>query len=213
MAQDGVPPQAGRIAGEAGLPTRDVLINVSIPVFRNNGYDLTTVDDVARSAGLTTGAIYASFASKDELFFAAVSFVEDMFEGRIRAAVDDLSQPSSTRDRLLTYLHTIPAILEAEPDLMAFRSTSWIDLARHPQIGQVHGSLPDRRQAFLLGLLKGAVASARSSLKREDLAQVILMAAEGIASVKVDTLIPQATSMPAVTAIIEHLLLAEPVES
>jgi AcrR family transcriptional regulator len=198
MAQDGVPPQAGRIAGEAGLPTRDVLINVSIPVFRNNGYDLTTVEDVARSAGLTTGAIYASFASKDELFFAAVSFVEDMFEGRIRAAVDDLPQPSSTRERLLTYLRTIPVILEAEPELMAFRSTSWIDLAR---------------LAFLLGLLKGAVASTRSSLKREDLAEVILMAAEGIASVKVDTLIPQTTSMPAVSAIIEHLLLAEPAES
>ena len=61
--------------------------------------------------------------------------------------------------------------------------------------------------------LSAAFRGARVFLKREDLAQVILMAAEGIASVKVDTLIPQATSMPAVTAIIEHLLLAEPVES
>jgi AcrR family transcriptional regulator len=213
MRREVVYSQADRsAASEVTLPTRDVLINTSIPVFRARGYELTTVEDIARSAGLTTGAIYASFSSKDELFYAAVSFVEDQFEGWMQAAVNSLPQPSSVKDRLAAYLRTIPVILKAEPEMMAFRSTAWVDLARQPQIGQTYGPLPDRRRAFLVGLLRGAVTSARSSLSRADLVDVVLMAAEGIASVKIDTLIPQNTSMQAVTALIGHLLLGESAE-
>src|ERR1700747_249600 len=121
------------------LPTRDMLINAAMPVFRSNGYELTTVEDIARSAGLTTGAIYASFASKDELFYAAVSLVEDRFESWVGEAVRDLPRASSLKDRLAAYLHATAAFLQAEPDLMAFRSTSWVDLARQPEIGRARG--------------------------------------------------------------------------
>ena len=191
------------------LPTRDVLINAAMRVFRSNGYELTTVDDIARSAGLTTGAIYASFASKDELFYAAVSLVEDRFESWVEEGVRDLSGASSVRDRLAAYLHATAAFLQAEPDLMAFRSSSWVDLARQPEIGRAYGSLQTRRREFLLGLLAGAGVAARSSVSREDLVDVILMAAEGIASAQIDTLIPKATSMAALTSVIEHLLLGD----
>jgi AcrR family transcriptional regulator len=191
------------------LATRDVLINAAMRVFRSNGYELTTVDDIARSAGLTTGAIYASFASKDELFYAAVSLVEDRFESWVEEGVRDLSGASSVRDRLAAYLHATAAFLQAEPDLMAFRSSSWVDLARQPEIGRAYGSLQTRRREFLLGLLAGAGVAARSSVSREDLVDVILMAAEGIASAQIDTLIPKATSMAALTSVIEHLLLGD----
>jgi AcrR family transcriptional regulator len=191
------------------LPTRDLLISAAMPVFRSNGYELTTVEDIARSAGLTTGAIYASFASKDELFYAAVSLVEDRFESWVKAGVRDLPRASSVRDRLATYLHATAAFLQAEPDLMAFRSSSWVDLARQPEIGRAYGSVQARRRDFLLGLLKGAGGAARSSLSQEDLVDVILMAAEGIASAQIDSLIPKTTSMATLTSVIEHLLLGD----
>ena len=194
-------------------PTRDVLINAAMPVFRSNGYELTTVDDIARSAGLTTGAIYASFASKDELFYAAVSLVEDRFESWAQTGVRDLPGSSSVRDRLAAYLHATVAILGAEPDLMAFRSSSWVDLARQPEIGRAYGSVQARRREFLLGLLKGARVARRPSVSREDLVDVILMAAEGIASAQIDTLVPKTTSMAALTSVIEHLLLGDPIDA
>jgi AcrR family transcriptional regulator len=212
MSRDVVvsPPSTG---DGSSLPTRDALINAAMPVFRSNGYELTTVDDIARFAGLTTGAIYASFASKDELFYAAVSLVEGRFESWVGEVVRDLSPSSSVRDRLAAYLHATAAFLRAEPDLMAFRSSSWVDLARQPEFGRAHGSLPARRREFLLGLLTGARVARRPSVSREDLVDVILMAAEGIASAQIDTLVPKTTSMAALTSVIEHLLLGDPIDA
>jgi hypothetical protein len=46
-------------------------------------------------------------------------------------------------------------------------------------------------------------------LSKEDLADVILMAAEGIASAQIDSLVPKTTSMATVTSVIEHLLLGD----
>jgi len=120
MSRDVVDPSTS-IGDRPALPTRDLLISAAMPVFRSHGYELTTVEDIARSAGLTTGAIYASFASKDELFYAAVSLVEDRFESWVEAGVRDLPRASSARDRLAAYLHSTAAFLQAEPDLMAFR--------------------------------------------------------------------------------------------
>jgi AcrR family transcriptional regulator len=39
-------------------------------VFAARGYDRASLDEVAAAAGLTKGAVYSSFAGKDELFYA-----------------------------------------------------------------------------------------------------------------------------------------------
>ena len=47
--------------------TRGRLIAAAIEVFRDNGYEGAKVGDIARRSGLTTGAIYSTFGSKDAL--------------------------------------------------------------------------------------------------------------------------------------------------
>lgn len=44
------------------------ILNAAADLFVHFGYDKTTVDDIARSAGVSKGAIYLHFNSKDELF-------------------------------------------------------------------------------------------------------------------------------------------------
>jgi AcrR family transcriptional regulator len=53
--------------------TRDRLVDAAISVFREQGYERARVQDIARAAGLTTGAIYANFRDKRELLLAAIS--------------------------------------------------------------------------------------------------------------------------------------------
>src|ERR1039458_9361995 len=50
--------------------TRARLLQAASEVFAKHGYDRASLDDVAAAAGLTKGAVYSSFASKDELFYA-----------------------------------------------------------------------------------------------------------------------------------------------
>ena len=52
--------------------TRDRLLDAAIAVFREKGYDGTGVQEIARRAGLTTGAIYANFRGKADLLFSAI---------------------------------------------------------------------------------------------------------------------------------------------
>ena len=50
--------------------TRATLIEAARAVIRKKGYMRTTLEEVARRAGMTTGAIYGNFKNRDELFIA-----------------------------------------------------------------------------------------------------------------------------------------------
>src|SRR5271167_332163 len=50
--------------------TRARLLQAAGEVFAKHGYDRASLEDVVAAAGLTKGAVYSSFASKDELFYA-----------------------------------------------------------------------------------------------------------------------------------------------
>jgi len=50
--------------------TRATLLEAARAVVREKGYARTTLEAVARRAGMTTGAIYGNFKNRDELFVA-----------------------------------------------------------------------------------------------------------------------------------------------
>lgn len=52
------------------------ILDAAANLFVHYGYDKTTVDDIAREAGVSKGAIYLHFKSKDELFEAL--FIQEM---------------------------------------------------------------------------------------------------------------------------------------
>jgi AcrR family transcriptional regulator len=53
-------------------PIRDQLLEAAGRVFATQGYDGTKIMDIVRASGLSSGAVYARFASKNELLLAAV---------------------------------------------------------------------------------------------------------------------------------------------
>lgn len=61
-----------RAKGDKRARTRAKLIEAAADVIREKGYLGTTLEDVARRAGMTRGAIYGNFESRDELFLAVV---------------------------------------------------------------------------------------------------------------------------------------------
>ena len=50
--------------------TRDRVIEAADRLFVEHGFHDTSVDQVARAAGYTKGAVYSNFSSKEDLFFA-----------------------------------------------------------------------------------------------------------------------------------------------
>ena len=65
------------------LATRDRLLDAAVAVFSEKGYEGARVGDIARRAGLTTGAIYAQFTNKADLLREAIERSSDQGLGRL----------------------------------------------------------------------------------------------------------------------------------
>lgn len=59
-----------RPKGDKRDRTRTALLEAARALIREKGYERTTLEEVARRAGMTTGAIYGNFKNRDELFIA-----------------------------------------------------------------------------------------------------------------------------------------------
>ena len=56
--------------------TRELLLEAAARVIARDGFQGARLADVAREAGLTTGAVYSNFRDKEELFLAAVEDIQ-----------------------------------------------------------------------------------------------------------------------------------------
>jgi len=64
--------RAGQPKGDKRERTRARLVEAAAHVLAEKGWDRTSLEDVARRAGMTRGAIYGNFTDRDELFLAVV---------------------------------------------------------------------------------------------------------------------------------------------
>ena len=88
-------PPAGRIRRPGRAAVRRRLLNAALEVFAEQGFASASLDQVAEAAGLTKGAIYSNFASKDDLFFA---MMKDQVMKRIEAVRTALAASSPGTD-------------------------------------------------------------------------------------------------------------------
>jgi AcrR family transcriptional regulator len=83
--------------------TRARVLDAALELFRTGGFDATTMRDVARAAGLSLGAAYYYFRSKEDLVLAYYLRLNAEHEARARAA---FTRAADLRERLRAVLHT-----------------------------------------------------------------------------------------------------------
>lgn len=97
--------KSGLTRGEA----RTRLLDAAMMVIREQGYAASTVDDICRAAGVTKGAFFHHFASKEELAVAATDHFAAMADGFF-AAAPYRSLPRA-KDRVIGYVRFRQEIL------------------------------------------------------------------------------------------------------
>jgi TetR/AcrR family transcriptional regulator, transcriptional repressor for nem operon len=103
--------------------TKTKLLDAALTAIRAKGYTATTVDDICEAAGVTKGAFFHHFKSKEELAIAAAkrwgAGTSDLFASApYRALPDPL-------DRVLAYVDFRKAILQGElPEYTCFAGTT-----------------------------------------------------------------------------------------
>jgi AcrR family transcriptional regulator len=71
--------------------TRAKLVKAARPLFARRGYTAVGTGEIARRAGVTRGALYHQFASKQDLFLAVYETVERELTERVAAQVLELA--------------------------------------------------------------------------------------------------------------------------
>jgi AcrR family transcriptional regulator len=77
---------------------RPEVLNAALDLFLERGYEGTSMEAIARAAGVTKPVVYACFSGKDELFRALLRREEERILAEIRGAFEgaDLSEPEAT---------------------------------------------------------------------------------------------------------------------
>jgi len=75
-----------RISKEKAAENRAALIRAASKLFRERGIDGVGVAEISKEAGLTHGALYAHFKSKEELALAALAFGFEQSHARVAAS-------------------------------------------------------------------------------------------------------------------------------
>jgi len=95
--------------------TRRHILDTALTLFRERGFEDTTIRDIARRADLSLGAAYYYFNSKEALVGAYYEYVQQEHLARAREA---FARGGALRDRLRAALHTKIDIMQDDRRLV-----------------------------------------------------------------------------------------------
>lgn len=81
--------------------TRQAIIRAAVQLFGDQGYERTSIEQLARAAGIGKGTIYSYFKTKSEIFLA---YGEDELEFLYKRLAEESDPDTPLSDQLLTLL-------------------------------------------------------------------------------------------------------------
>ena len=134
---------------ERGESTRESLVSAARVLFGRDGFNSTSLDDIASSAGVTKGALYHHFDSKEDLFRA----VAESVKRDINTRLSDLFLGSDAFSALEVGCFTI---LEAYLD-PSVRQIVWLDAPAVLSLSAYRDIQGRYEQVFLRASLRRAM--------------------------------------------------------
>jgi len=109
---------------EEAEQTRQDLLDAALTVFSQKGYTATRLEDVARTAGVTRGAIYYHFGSKAELYSALIEDANKVGNSAIDRAVSEGGSFIEIVTRILVYTFALLEEDQRFSEVMALQLTT-----------------------------------------------------------------------------------------
>lgn len=96
-------------ARKRGTVNRDLIMNVASVMFRERGYDRTSLDDIAKALNITKPSLYYHFSSKEEILLAGIDAGYELFQQWL----EERDQPkASGRQQLIVFISLYVALLK-----------------------------------------------------------------------------------------------------
>ena len=179
----------GRQADLRGT-ARQRLLDAAAEEFPDRGYDGTSLEAIARRAGLTRGAVYWNFASKHELF---VAVLEQRIDRPARELMRVTETASADEPTAAAVSEGLASLVREQAPLIMLLFEYWAEAARDPKLREAF----IRREHGLRDALAKALEARHDTVgvpltyPAQRLATAILALGQGIAMTKlVDPEVP-----------------------
>jgi AcrR family transcriptional regulator len=114
--------------------TREALLATCLRLSAHRGFARTSIDEIARAAGVTKGAMYWHFASKDDLFHAILDRIRRRWLEVVHQPVLARRTPS---ERLVQLFDSYAELFGDAPDICLFLQQVALDRQNRRFSGQV----------------------------------------------------------------------------
>jgi AcrR family transcriptional regulator len=154
--------------------THERLVEAATKVVARRGFHAATVDEIAREAGYSVGALYSNFAGKDDLFLA-------VFDGHMRWYEERLGVAAAATDTERVFSDWMDALMRDPEQLLIFIEF-WAYAVRKPKLRRSFAArLAEIRTAMGEAIERRAEATgADLPLAPEALAVVLLAVGRGL---------------------------------
>jgi AcrR family transcriptional regulator len=172
-------------------------------VFAQRGYDRASLDDVAAAAGLTKGAVYSSFAGKDDLFYA---LMRERIDERLALVTEAVERQATVLDIARDAGSGLAQLMSSQRDWHLLFIEFWARAVRDPEL---HAEFARERRSvrgLIAQFLEARAVEAEINLPApaEQLAVAVLALSNGIA---IEHLADPDTVDPSTFVVILGLLL------
>ena len=138
MIEDAISCRPGRPKDSA---KREEIVAAATLLFMENGYELTSMEAVARQAGVSKLTIYSHFADKSELFRAIIQYRCD----KLCMPTSFLSEAKAPVERALLKIARHVASLIYHADSLRLMRVVQAEAAHHPETVQIFYEVGPRR--------------------------------------------------------------------
>ncbi len=158
--------------------SREQLLAAAARVFARNGYHGASMSEIAAEAGFSKGALYWSFASKEELFFALL----DELDEQLRALIAASASAPADRDISEEISRNISAVLEDGRDVVLLFHEYSALAVRDPKIAARYAERNARLRRELAASMRSRheTAGIPMALPAEQLATAVIALVDGL---------------------------------
>ena len=160
---------------ETAIDSRQEILRTAARLFQQQGYDATSMNDVAAALKLSKGGLYHHFQSKDEILFNLMNHAMDITQQRVIDGVRSIADPEerlrmlirrhievvmSVRDREITVMlhenHPLPPAMRRRINARKKDYVHFVEslISEVQRVRPSQGSVTPRAAAFaLLGMI------------------------------------------------------------
>lgn len=154
------------------------LLDAAFEVFAERGFHGASIGEICDRAGLTTGAFYSNYRTKDELFFALFDVHSGRVLDQVAEAIDDVA---AEPDPLTALFRRTSRIDDYERRWYLVSTEFTLYAIRHPDTAKVLAEHDARLRAELVRLFEKAMRGNGSAdpVDLDSLARLVVALREG----------------------------------